>query len=62
MVKGLAPTNEYLMQQMADVKLLQIGLPDEFIMQGTQAEMYAELGLDDAGIVSKVQQALAKLA
>ena len=53
---------EYLMQQMADVKLIQIGLPDEFIMQGTQAEMYAELGLDDAGIVSKVQQALAKLA
>lgn len=45
---------EYLMAAKHQVGLLQIGLPDEFIMQGTQAEMYAELGLDGDGIVAKV--------
>ncbi|GAB5380297.1 MAG: 1-deoxy-D-xylulose-5-phosphate synthase [Aliiglaciecola sp.] len=45
---------EYLLAQQKTNKLLQIGLPDEFIMQGTQQEMYAEHGLDADGIVSKV--------
>tara|TARA_R110002167_G_scaffold38470_4_gene119837 strand:+ start:3850 stop:3993 length:144 start_codon:yes stop_codon:yes gene_type:complete len=36
-------------------KLLQLGLPDEFIMQGTQQEMYVELGLDAAGILGKIE-------
>ncbi|MFC4701817.1 1-deoxy-D-xylulose-5-phosphate synthase [Glaciecola siphonariae] len=30
--------------------LLKLGLPDEFIMQGTQQEMYVELGIDADGI------------
>jgi 1-deoxy-D-xylulose-5-phosphate synthase len=34
--------------------VLQLGLPDEFIMQGTQNEMYAELGIDSAGIVGAI--------
>lgn len=45
---------EYLMASKHGSKLLQIGLPDEFIMQGTQEEMYAELGLDSNGILAKI--------
>nr|WP_136250113.1 1-deoxy-D-xylulose-5-phosphate synthase [Ningiella ruwaisensis] len=36
--------------------LLNLGLPDEFIMQGTQQEMYAELGIDAEGIVKAIQE------
>ncbi|WP_289028424.1 1-deoxy-D-xylulose-5-phosphate synthase [uncultured Paraglaciecola sp.] len=46
---------EYLMASQLSCKLLQLGLPDEFIMQGTQQEMYAELQLDSAGILSKIE-------
>lgn len=46
---------EYLMKRQYRNRLLQLGLPDEFIMQGTQAEMYAELGLDAEGIVKAIQ-------
>lgn len=49
---------EFLSQTPRQSELLHIGLPDQFIMQGTQAEMYAELGLDDEGIVKKVQHFL----
>ena len=45
---------EYLMSSKHSAKLLQLGLPDEFIMQGTQQEMYTELGLDSEGIVSSI--------
>ena len=45
---------EHLMARQHKSRLLQIGLPDEFIMQGTQQEMYAELGLDAQGIVNKI--------
>jgi len=48
---------EYLMAQGHAVRMLHIGLPDSFVMQGTQQEMYAELGLDSAGIVAKTQKA-----
>lgn len=48
---------EYLMSQGHAVRMLHIGLPDSFVMQGTQSEMYAELGLDSAGIIAKTQQA-----
>lgn len=46
---------EYVLQKQYSTKLLQIGLPDSFILQGTQEEMYAELGIDDAGIVKQVK-------
>jgi 1-deoxy-D-xylulose-5-phosphate synthase len=45
---------EYLMSSQHNCKLLQIGLPDEFIMQGTQQQMYVELGLDSTGILAKI--------
>lgn len=47
--------NEYVLSQQLAVKVLNIGLPDSFIMQGTQQQMYAELGLDSTGIVNKTQ-------
>jgi len=45
---------EYLMSTKQPVQLLQIGLPDQFIMQGTQQQMYQELELDAQGIVKQV--------
>jgi 1-deoxy-D-xylulose-5-phosphate synthase len=45
---------EYLISSKHTSKLLQLGLPDEFIMQGTQQEMYVELGLDAAGILGRI--------
>ncbi|MDF2178024.1 1-deoxy-D-xylulose-5-phosphate synthase [Aliiglaciecola sp. CAU 1673] len=36
-------------------RLLQLGLPDQFIMQGTQEQMYAVHGIDGPGIVSQIQ-------
>ena len=51
---------EYLLASQHGSKLLQIGLPDRFIMQGTQQEMYAELGMDCAGILSNVEAFLGK--
>ncbi|MDC8832776.1 1-deoxy-D-xylulose-5-phosphate synthase [Alteromonas gilva] len=47
---------EYILQHQLSVRLKQLGLPDEFILQGTQEEMYAELGLDSEGIISCVKQ------
>ena len=38
--------------------LLQLGLPDFFVPQGTQQEIMADLGLDSAGIEEKIQQFL----
>ena len=52
---------EFVATQPEQVKVLQIGLPDSFIMQGTQQEMYRELGLDSAGIQSKVNDFLAAM-
>lgn len=46
---------EFVLRNQMTAKLLQIGLPDEFIMQGTQQEMYRELKLDSDGIVAQVK-------
>ncbi|GAB3037108.1 1-deoxy-D-xylulose-5-phosphate synthase [Bowmanella dokdonensis] len=45
---------ESLHQQQLNNRLLKLGLPDQFIMQGTQAEMYAELKIDAAGIRQQI--------
>ncbi|MFQ3235143.1 MAG: 1-deoxy-D-xylulose-5-phosphate synthase [Paraglaciecola sp.] len=45
---------EHLLSSPHNTRLLRIGLPDEFIMQGTQQEMYIELGMDSDGIVAKI--------
>ncbi|MCC2606006.1 1-deoxy-D-xylulose-5-phosphate synthase [Planctobacterium marinum] len=52
---------EYINSQPQMVKVLHLGIPDEFIMQGTQEEMYQELGLDTQGITHKVQSFLQTL-
>jgi 1-deoxy-D-xylulose-5-phosphate synthase len=41
---------ETLQQHKTLVHVLPLGLPDEFIMQGTQQEMYSELGINAKGI------------
>ncbi|WP_286234730.1 1-deoxy-D-xylulose-5-phosphate synthase [Thalassotalea sediminis] len=46
--------NEYLLSKRANVSILNIGLPDQFIKHGTQAEIHQELGLDAAGIIEKI--------
>ncbi len=50
--------NEFLVSLQFTGKLLNLGLPDEFIKHGTQQEIYQELGLDQAGISLKAQQFL----
>ena len=49
---------EYLQDMGLTVKLLKVGLPDAFIMQGTQQEMYAEHQMDAAGIIAQVNKRL----
>ncbi|MEC7690338.1 MAG: 1-deoxy-D-xylulose-5-phosphate synthase [Pseudomonadota bacterium] len=46
---------EYLQSAKQRVYTLHLGLPDSFILQGTQQEMYAEHGLDTAGIIRQVK-------
>ena len=46
--------NEFVLLQGIAVKILNIGLPDQFIKHGTQAEIHQELGLDCEGIVQKI--------
>jgi 1-deoxy-D-xylulose-5-phosphate synthase len=45
---------EYLMKQKLMKPVLNLGLPDKFIAQGTQEELHAELGLDAAGIEKSI--------
>ncbi|GEA59568.1 1-deoxy-D-xylulose-5-phosphate synthase [Vibrio comitans] len=51
---------EYLMSQKIAKPVLNLGLPDRFIAQGTQEEMHAELGLDAEGIQRQIEAYLAK--
>ena len=46
--------NELLMAKRQVVPVLNLGLPDKFIPQGTQAEALHEIELDSAGIVSQI--------
>ncbi|MDT0628824.1 1-deoxy-D-xylulose-5-phosphate synthase [Alteromonas sp. W364] len=50
---------EALFKHKLTPNLLQLGLPDEFVMQGTQQEMYKELKIDSDGIVAQVKDFLA---
>ncbi len=49
---------EFLMKNRLIKPVLQLGLPDEFIAQGTQEEMHAELGLDAKGIEKQIRDYL----
>jgi 1-deoxy-D-xylulose-5-phosphate synthase len=46
--------NEYILSQGKAMKILNIGIPDHFVKHGTQTEVHQELGLDSAGIITKV--------
>ncbi|WP_411991993.1 1-deoxy-D-xylulose-5-phosphate synthase [Agarivorans sp. DSG3-1] len=48
--------NEFLFaEQLNQVKVLNIGLPDNFVEQGSQDEIYQLLGLDSVGIQQKIE-------
>ncbi|MGC9460319.1 transketolase C-terminal domain-containing protein, partial [Vibrio genomosp. F10] len=51
---------EHMMSEKIIKPVLNLGIPDKFIAQGTQQELYAELGLDAQGIVGSISQYLAK--
>ncbi|WP_194089680.1 1-deoxy-D-xylulose-5-phosphate synthase [Vibrio hibernica] len=46
---------EFMMQNKLLKPVLQLGLPDEFVSQGTQAELYVDLGLDSVGIEKQIK-------
>lgn len=46
--------NEYILSQGKAIKVLNIGIPDQFIKHGTQTEIHHELGLDSVGIITKI--------
>ncbi|MBE8596310.1 1-deoxy-D-xylulose-5-phosphate synthase [Xenorhabdus sp. BG5] len=52
--------NELLMQEKLSVLVLNLGLPDNFIPQGTQQELHTDLGLDAAGIQNNIEKYLAE--
>ena len=47
--------NEYILSQGIAIKILNIGIPDQFIKHGTQEEIHQELGLDSLGIIQKIE-------
>ncbi len=51
---------EYLMSERILKPVLNLGLPDRFIPQGTQQELHAALGLDAAGIEAAIGAYIAK--
>ncbi|CDU13807.1 1-deoxy-D-xylulose-5-phosphate synthase [Vibrio coralliirubri] len=51
---------EFLMQEKLLMPVLNLGLPDKFIAQGTQGELHEELGLDAKGIEKSISDYLAK--
>ncbi|OOE96121.1 1-deoxy-D-xylulose-5-phosphate synthase [Salinivibrio sp. IB643] len=53
---------ETLMAQGTVKPVLQIGLPDRFISQGTQQEIHADIELDSTGIEAQIRRYLAKLS
>lgn len=52
---------QYVMNNRLATPVLNLGLPDHFIRQGTQQQQQHELGLDSLGIISKINDFL-KLA
>ncbi len=53
--------NELLAATDHQIHILNLGFPDTYVGQGTQAEMLTEWGLDADGIVSSIQKRLAML-
>jgi 1-deoxy-D-xylulose-5-phosphate synthase len=53
--------NEWLAAHSERPNILNLGFPDTYVGQGTQAEMLAEWGLDAAGMLDSIQQRLAEM-
>ena len=53
---------ELVGQLQLPVRVLNLGLPDSYIEHGSPAQMLADCGLDVAGIVRQVREAMPKLA
>ncbi|NNL06953.1 MAG: 1-deoxy-D-xylulose-5-phosphate synthase [Gammaproteobacteria bacterium] len=53
--------NEWLAANAKSVNVLNLGFPDAFVGQGTQAEMLSEWGLNTEGMLASIQQRLAML-
>ena len=51
----VSAVNELLMRNKQCKPVLNLGLPDRFVEQGSQQEIYALLGLDDAGIQRSIE-------
>lgn len=51
---------EFMMKEKIIKPVLNLGLPDKFIHQGTQEELHEELGLDAKGIEKSITEYLAK--
>lgn len=51
--------NELLMTKRRIIPVLNIGLPDRFIPQGSQEEILIELGLDSQGMIKRIKDWLA---
>lgn len=51
--------NEFLMKQKVLKPVLNLGLPDRFIEQGTQAELHAALDIDGPGIEKQIRAYMA---
>lgn len=47
--------NEYLAMTKANVNVLNLGIPDEFIKHGTQQQMHDEMGLGEQGILTSIK-------
>ncbi len=52
--------NEAIAALQLNYRVLNLGLPDQFIRHGTQDELYAELGLNSAGISRQIANFIAK--
>lgn len=50
---------EYFSDQGIDIKVRRMGIPDRFIEHGTPEELYAEIGLDAAGIERSIREVIA---
>ncbi|WP_434525686.1 1-deoxy-D-xylulose-5-phosphate synthase [Photorhabdus asymbiotica] len=50
--------NELLMQEGHHMQILNLGLPDQFVPQGSQEEIRADLGLDATGIKNSINKRL----
>lgn len=48
--------NEAVAALRLSFKLLNLGLPDQFIRHGSQEQLYAELGLDSAGMLQRIRE------